>query len=199
MQSQLLGAAVAELPTLDMNRFVESQHAFKRSNRVAPRLISIASALLLIFSNEAHAKNAYRPEAGICGSAVRGDVRRVRAFLEKDRALIHERDHGATVLHWAVRPGNVEVVKLLLDEGAEVDARASDVSTPLHWAASHGEAEVVKLLLGQRASVEVTNNRGETPLLFACSYNHKEELVRLLLDAGADASLAAGGEGTRTA
>lgn len=93
--------------SLDMNPFVESQHICKRSDRTGRWLINIAAALLLIFPNHAHAKKAYRPRAGICGAAVDGDIRRVKAYLQGDETLIHERDRGATVLHWALPPSSV--------------------------------------------------------------------------------------------
>ena len=46
-------------------------------------------------------------------------------------------------LYWAAENGYVEMVRLLLDRGADVRARGDEA---LHWAASRGHVEVVELL-----------------------------------------------------
>jgi ankyrin repeat protein len=52
---------------------------------------------------------------------------------------------------------------LLLDHGADVNARKQDYWTPLHLSACNGRLEVVKLLLGRGADVHVENDEGQTP------------------------------------
>lgn len=76
------------------------------------------------------------------------------AMLKQDRSWIHRRnEEGATVLHLAVGYGHIEVVKWLLDNGADVNA-VSDINeaTPLLWAES---CEIVKLLIAAGADVNV--------------------------------------------
>ncbi len=60
------------------------------------------------------------------------------ALLKLDRSWIHRRDEkGLTVLHLAVEYEHIEVVKWLLDNGADVNAiGAINDSTPLHCAES---------------------------------------------------------------
>ncbi|KAH8652933.1 hypothetical protein BGZ61DRAFT_374430, partial [Ilyonectria robusta] len=87
--------------------------------------------------------------------------------------------------------GHNAVVKLLLDKGADVEAKDKNNrygGTPLWWAAQNGHAAVVKLLLGKGADVEAKdkNNRyGGTPLWWAAQNGH-EAVVKLLLEKGAD-------------
>jgi ankyrin repeat protein len=82
---------------------------------------------------------------------------------------------GLTPLHvvWSA-----EVIKLLLEFGANVHARNSAGATPLHWARSY---EAVELLIQAGADVHARTHRGYTPMHFVPS-----SAVNLLLDAGAD-------------
>lgn len=64
------------------------------------------------------------------------DVDQVRAILDKNGALVHERDEtGATVLHYAAFEGLREIVQLLLEKGAEINSRDGQFgATPTGWA-----------------------------------------------------------------
>ena len=77
----------------------------------------------------------------------------------------------------------VEVVRLLLDKGANVNP-ATKYKTPLMHAASEGNDEVLKLLLSKGAQVNVQTDEG-TALMMAVTGGHTEAL-KLLLAAGAD-------------
>jgi ankyrin repeat protein len=56
-------------------------------------------------------------------------------------------------LSWATERGHEAVVKLLLDRGAELEAKDSDDPTPLSWAVKRGHKTVVKLLRDRGAVV----------------------------------------------
>ncbi|KAH7111571.1 ankyrin repeat-containing domain protein [Dactylonectria macrodidyma] len=83
--------------------------------------------------------------------------------------------------------GHGAVVKLLLQQGAEVDSKDRYYGgTPLWWAARNGHEVVVKLLLDKGADVEAKGREsGQTPLWWATKNGH-EVVVKLLLDKGAD-------------
>ena len=73
---------------------------------------------------------------------------------------------GAYPLHLASLKGNKEIVKILLDNGAEIDLRATnkDKATPLAWAAFFGQKDVVSLLIEAGASINVLDANHATPL-----------------------------------
>jgi hypothetical protein len=60
--------------------------------------------------------------------------------------------------------GQVEAAKLLIEKGANVNAKSNDGATALHGAAFFCQTEIVKLLLAKGAVVDAKNIRGETPL-----------------------------------
>ena len=66
-----------------------------------------------------------------------------------------------TALHDAALEGHKEIVELLIDNGANVNAKNTIGETPLHQAVSR---EVVELLIANKAKVNTLNRLGATPL-----------------------------------
>ena len=66
----------------------------------------------------------------------------------------------------AVLTNQKEVTQLLLERGADINARAKDRDggTPLHWAAAVGRKQLAELLVRAGADVNAKDNSGYTPL-----------------------------------
>ena len=92
-------------------------------------------------------------------------------------------------LHDAAKDGDAELVKLLIDAGADVNKANEKGETPLYWAAANGRTECVKLLIDAGADVNKADKDGRTPLILAAYYGHAE-CVKLLINAGADVNMA---------
>jgi len=77
--------------------------------------------------------------------------------------------YGWTPLHDAAWSGHGEIVELLLDRGANVNARGGKYedyhTTPLHLAAREGHSEITTLLLNHGADLNAEDSSGDTPLL----------------------------------
>ena len=79
--------------------------------------------------------------------------------------------------------GHVEVARLLLDSGAQVNMPADSFESPLTLAACGGHVELAALLIERGANLEDVNDEGYTPLMEAAREGH-EEMVALLLAQG---------------
>lgn len=69
---------------------------------------------------------------------------------------------GWSPVHYAATGPNTEVLALLLDRGADINARAPDMSTPLMMAVRFGPEESVKLLVRRGAETSYINERNLT-------------------------------------
>jgi ankyrin repeat protein len=100
-----------------------------------------------------------------------------------------------TALHLATAAPSPDVVKMLLDAGAAVDARDVRGTTPLIWAIAtdRPEPRIVRMLLAKGADVSVSSKIGEDALAWARKYNNPLVLPALKLRA-----VGAGIEGPQT-
>jgi hypothetical protein len=122
----------------------------------------------------------------------KGDITKVRNLLDKGTDVNTKNKQGYffeyTALMAAAGNGHTELVKLLIDKGADMNAiwpGWSNGVTALMIAAYNGHTEVVKLLLDKGADVDVKNPYGMTALIYAAIHGHTE-IARLLMNKGAD-------------
>ncbi|KAF3182443.1 hypothetical protein TWF788_006346 [Orbilia oligospora] len=91
-----------------------------------------------------------------------------------------------TPLHHAVEKGDIVIAKILIDKGANLEAKNQWSLTPLGRAAVWGKYEdMVKLLVDEGADLEAKDEDDWTPLLSAASNGH-EAVVKVLVSKGAD-------------
>lgn len=112
-----------------------------------------------------------------------GDAKAVET-LSADKSLLHVKDReGSTPLMRAALYADADMLRLLIDRGADVNAANRAGVTALMWAA--GDPKKVAVLTEHGAKVDVRTPIGRTPLLIAAAYAGNAESVRLLLDKGA--------------
>lgn len=73
--------------------------------------------------------------------------------------------------------GGIEVAQMLIQKGADVNARSKHGYTPLHQAAEFNKANMSKLLIDNGADVNAQNDEGVTPLLFSPSLDNLKVLM----------------------
>ena len=104
-------------------------------------------------------------------AALNGDLEFVKQLIAKD-AEVNKK--GWAPLHYAAANGHDDIVKLLLDHSAYVDAGSPNGTTPLVMAARGGHVSTVKLLLDNGADLTVKNQIGLTALDFAKTYKEPD-------------------------
>jgi ankyrin repeat protein len=120
-------------------------------------------------------------EVDLAAAAMLGDIGMVESFLQFDAAAATGAGaHGIPVIFHAVAGGNVEMVTMLLDHGASIEAIAGPNSATLNIAAARGHMEMAGWLLDHGASAVVTDFESKTALQRAEEAGHTEivELIR---------------------
>ncbi len=171
--------------------------------------------LLLEKGADISAKNSYE-ETALIEAARSFDSEMLRTLLDgnpdikdKNAALFEAAENGPVVIHIADAPPSatgqndraattapelpwVKNVELLLDSGADIEARDDEGETPLMRAAAFGQSETFKLLLERGAKINVRDRGGLTPLIAAaCScaiatMNSTYDIMKILLEKGAN-------------
>jgi len=137
----------------------------------------------------------------LSNAVLAGDLAKTKAMLSNGADCNAPNEEGATLLMLAAGAGHYEMVELLLEAGATVDATDTRGWTALmkavfNYELNRGFPDVVSLLIDAGADIEHQVSYGTRPLMLAAGYG-EAGVVDVLLAAGADS--AATNEGGRTA
>ena len=115
-----------------------------------------------------------------------GDIVKIQKALDEGADVNEEYQKGYILTYYCNRD-NYDIVKLLIDNGADLDVGEGRFATPLIAASRYASPEVVQLLLKNGADVNATSNDGSTPI-FAARNNDIDPIAvaKLLIRAGAD-------------
>ena len=117
------------------------------------------------------------------------DAARLQGLFEKGFDAPNIRDgKGNSLLMLASYNGQLEMTRVLLENGANPQLANDMGQIPLAGAAFKGNTEMARLLIEHGADVNARMPDGKTPLMFAAMFN-RTEIIDLFLEHGADASL----------
>lgn len=118
-------------------------------------------------------------------AAANGNARLVEALLKLRANILKNNKYGESALALAALNGHQEVVSLLVESGARINASGWGA---LHYAVFSGHADIVRFLLDRGADVNARAPNHHTALMLAARNGHGE-IVRVLLAAGANPNL----------
>lgn len=140
--------------------------------------------------------------SGLFGQDIAGAMRHI--FMRQyDSAKIvinkgvdvNQRERDSYLINAACYRGSLDMVRFLIDKGADINVVAGDGGTPLFWAAGgDNSGELVQLLLDRGARIDVKNRVGTTPyekaVYRAISKGDNYEVLKIFLDHGIDVDTA---------
>ncbi|XP_077162715.1 histone-lysine N-methyltransferase EHMT1 isoform X6 [Paroedura picta] len=107
---------------------------------------------------------------------------------QQGSVLCSQDDGGWTPMIWATEYKHVELVKLLLAKGSDINIRDNEENICLHWAAFSGCVDIAEILLAAKCDLHAVNIHGDSPLHIAAREN-RYECVVLFLSRGSDVAL----------
>ncbi len=101
-------------------------------------------------------------------ASANGNNEVVTILLKKDPTTINDVDNrGNTPLHWAAMKDKPETVKLLMENGADIESKDADGWTPLHYAAAFSSLQTVQTLVDLGADKMSKTKDGNDPVYYA--------------------------------
>ena len=115
-------------------------------------------------------------ESALMLSSLKGNLPLAKLLIKRDADVNHP---GWTALHYASTGGHTEIIQLLLDKSAYIDAESPNGTTPLMMAARYGNSKAVQLLIDEGADVQHKNQLGFSAMDFAKQGNRPDSLALL--------------------
>ncbi|MEE9128683.1 MAG: ankyrin repeat domain-containing protein [Phycisphaerales bacterium] len=144
-------------------------------------------------SRIASRRSAATIDSALATAARSGDVAAIGQAIKDGKSLELLDEEGATLLGIAARAKQAEVVRVLLEAGAKIEARDQKGRSPLMAAAQtrQSSADVVRALIAKGADVNTRDSMiGGTPLCWAAGPFGNPQIVTALLQASADVNAA---------
>ena len=174
-------AAVVEV-LIDAGADIEAKdHMGRSSLHLACRSGSLAVVKMLVKAGAKVCVKGRNGDTCLFSTAARGHTETVRYLVGlKDVDVNRKADERCSALHAAVEHKHAAVVEVLIDAGADIEAKDHMGHSSLHFACRSGSLAIVKMLVKAGVEVRATDNEGDTCLTLA-AYFGRTETVRYLV------------------
>ncbi|CAO3590577.1 unnamed protein product [Absidia cylindrospora] len=182
MESQVAMEAYVELAeSLDIGwtRQGEYQYEAKESDKDAEETGHVLSSLAMLtmttmskynkpcrgnaIGRRHHTDPLYSNKHDLIGYTKANKLDQVREQVKEQKEPVNTKDEeGLTALHHACDSGYTDVVQLLLDLGADINATTNDSETPLHYACISEQAAAAQLLIDKGCDIAIKDADGQT-------------------------------------
>lgn len=127
-------------------------------------------------------------DMGLFSAIMRGEAERAFEIMNDYNVPVEYRMGGKTLLMVAAQNDSVDIMRGLLERGADPNARGRDGETAIMLAAKYSTVAALTLLLSAGADVRARDYGGNTALFFAADGGSVEN-TKFLVDAGVDPSI----------
>ncbi|MFP4565719.1 MAG: ankyrin repeat domain-containing protein [Spirochaetaceae bacterium] len=171
---------------VELEEYLEGFRRLETPERLAEELIGARSeyehARLIDKAREELISSGFAlTEATLLEAVGQGNERAARNFLILGYSPNARDESGLPALFRAVRSGSLNVVRLLVDYGADVNEQSGDRGTsPLMEAAGTGQVAVTRQLLEAGADPDMVSTYGQSAAILAASEGHADTLKLLL-------------------
>ena len=107
------------------------------------------------------------------------NYKKINSFLLKHNEIDFFIKDKNTPLFYAIDIGDIKIVKLLIEYGANIHNVNSNLKTALHIAVEGNHVDVVRLLLENDIDISSKDSYGQTPMFYA-KQNANNEIIELL-------------------
>ena len=127
----------------------------------------------------------------LCDASITGNVNDFEEAIKLRADVNTKNAEGQTPL-CMVAKCRLDLVKILIGNGADVNIQSDKGSAPLHWAVEYDNVDIVEYLLKNGANTELRDENYETPLHWAGWTGHYKS-AKILLQYGANKNAQNGG------
>ncbi|XP_048238902.1 E3 ubiquitin-protein ligase MIB2-like [Haliotis rufescens] len=146
-------------------------------------LANLLAGLVIMRQAQQHSR---REGVGLLFRAIlEGDVSDVRKLCEHDSSLVNAGHKGIHPVHLAAHEGKLDMLKVLIDKGADINSPDNDEDTPLHIATVKQHSNIAEYLIRAGADLNRFNQRHRQPVHNA-AYMGMTGVLRLLVAKGCD-------------
>jgi uncharacterized protein len=170
----------------DFNFLVFHHQIQMQKNFIRLSCALIACSFTLMLPMTASSQTAYSPGVSeqLLISARSADLKGIVDSLEHGAAPNSRNRFGKTALFTAIEKNRIDIVKVMLEHGVDVDLASLEKVTPLMAAAYSGNSEIVELLLNKKPKLEEEDRVHKSALIYACGMGNTQVAAQLI-NAGA--------------